>query len=208
VRRPPPQENYREALRRAFDALASRDLEEAASEAGGRARGRGVELELLGRKVTVDLERHEVRDDKGALLPDRVAAVVARYVAGAPGLSGSPGGEVGFAEVPDARGYRGPFRGRAIAPFAGRFGRDPQEFARAAEALGGRRVPAIEESGAIAFALKVFPHVELTYILHPGDEDLPAEGQVLFPGDVFEAFTVEDAVVFAELATRALLGKL
>jgi hypothetical protein len=100
-----------------------------------------------------------------------------------------------------------PFRGRVLAPLLGRFGTDPEAFARAAAELGGERVE-VEAAGAVACKLAILPRVALTFVLHPGDEELPAEGQVLFPEALFEAFAVDDVVAMADLAARALRGKL
>jgi len=49
--------------------------------------------------------------------------------------------------------------------------------------------------------------VELVFVLDAGDDELPAAGQVLFPREFFDAFAVYDAVVMADLASRALRGK-
>ena len=122
-------------------------------------------------------------------------------------LPETPGPEIGFADWPDARNYAGPFRGRALAGLLGKYGRDPDAFARAAEALGGERVE-IEASGAVAYRLRVFPRATVTVILNPGDDELPADGQMLFPQGLFEAFAPDDVVALGELASRGLRGRL
>ena len=210
--RPRPQENYREALRRAFDALAGREPEDIARECGGRARGGAVEVECLGDALEVDLGRREVRTARlgspksaggDAAVPDRLAAVVARYVMLARELPAEAGPEIGFADWPDARNYTGPFRGRALGALLGAFGRDPAGFVRAAERLGAERVET-GAPGAVACRLRVFPRATVTVILHPADDEFPADGQMLFPRGLFEAFAPDDVVAFGELASRAL----
>ena len=115
---------------------------------------------------------------------------------------------VSFAEVPRARSYLNPFRGRVVGAFLGAFGRAPETFARAAEALGARKVPYGKEapapSGVEAWTFRVFPLVEISFVLHPADEEFEPEATVLFPRGLFEVFEVEDAVVMADLASRAL----
>ncbi|MHC4248499.1 MAG: DUF3786 domain-containing protein [Planctomycetota bacterium] len=219
---PKPQENLKETLRRAIEELGRRDVPEVARECGGRARGRTIEVDCLGRTLVVDIDAGEVRivSDSGkaesgdsvvsevdVLAGDALAAVAARYVMLAPGLPREPGPEVGFADWPDARNYAGPFKGRALGALVGMFGRDPEAFARAAEGLGGERVE-IEASGAVAYRLRVFPRVTVTVILHPGDDELPADGQMVFPRGLFEAFAPDDVVAYGELASRALRGRL
>ena len=223
--KPEPQQNLREVVRRAFDEIAGREPEELARSAGGRlSAGQVIELELLGRTLAVDLGARTVRtsggpdlrarevrpvagDTRAEPVGDDVAAVVARYVMLSGKLPRDGGPVIGFADAADARGYLVPFRGRVIAPLLGKFGRDPEAFARAAEEVGGERVE-VEAAGAVAWKLTVLPCVALTFVLYPGDEELPAEGQVLFPRALFEAFAVDDVVAMAELAARALRGRL
>ncbi len=209
---PQPQQNLREVVRRAFDEIAGREPGELARSAGGRSSaGKVIELDLLGRTLAVDLEAREVRlAAEGAPaepVGDNVAAVVVRYIMLSGKLPRDQDPEIGFADNVDARGYLVPFRGRVIAPLLGRFGTDPDAFARAAEELGGERI-AVEATGTVARKIPVLPRVALTFVLHPGDEELPAEGQVLFPEALFEAFAVDDVVAMADLAARALRGRL
>ena len=207
IPRPPPQENLREAARRAFAELAGVPPATVAARAGGRLDGSRVEVVILGRTVSADLERGVVLEAGGAAAADAVAAPVARYLARSGGLEESPGDWIGFADDADARGYLGPFRGRGVAPFAAAFGRRPGAFDRAAKALGGERLPSIEAPGASAWRIRVLPRVDLVFVLNPGDEELPAEGQVLFPRALFRAFAVDDVVSLADLAGRALRGR-
>ncbi len=206
--RPPPQGNLREAARRAFEEIASADPEAMAERAGGTLRGRTIELVLLGRRVAADLDRRAVLEEGGAEASDAVAAPVARYLARCGGL-GETGGEwLGFADDANARGYLNPFRRAVVAPLLVAFGRRPEAFARAAEGLGGERVPALEASGSAAYRLRVLPRADLVFVLSPGDDEFPAEGQVLFPRGLFRAFAVDDLVWLAGLAARALRARL
>jgi hypothetical protein len=208
VLRPGPQENLPEVVRRAFEAIEGLGADEVARRAGGDAEGGTVRLPLLGKTVVLDLDRREVRERSGARADDRVAAVAARYSALAGRLREGEAPDVAFADWPDARGYLGPFRGRVLAPLLARFGRDPAGFARAADALGGVRMTGLGAAGSVAYELRLLPRLRLALVLDPGDEELPPGGQVLFPPSVFEAMTVEDAVALAELASRALRGRL
>ena len=207
TRRPPPQENLREAARRAFEEIAAADPEALAGRAGGTLRGRTIELILLGRPVSVDLDRKAVIEEGGAAASDAVAAPVARYLARCGGLGETGGDWLGFADDANARGYLDPFRRGVVAPLLAAFGRRPEDFAQAAALLGGERVPALETPGSAAYRVRVLPRVDLVFVLSPGDDEFPAEGQVLFPRGLFRAFAVDDLVWLAGLAARALRGK-
>jgi len=203
-----PQQNLEETLRRVFEALARRDATELARHCGGRALGGAVEIDCLGRTLAVDVKAREVRASDGSPpIGDLLAAVSARYVMLSRRLAPEPGPEIGFADWPDARNYAGPFRGRALGALIGRYGREPEAFARASEALGGERVD-VEASGAVAYRLRVFPRASVTVVLHPGDDELSADGQMLFARSLFEAFAPDDMVALGEIAGRALRGRL
>lgn len=204
---PPPQVPFREVCRRAFEEIASVDPRILAGRSGGTLCGTALRLVLLGRAVEVDLEGRTVRREGGGPVPDFVAASVARYLALSERLSGETGGWVGFADDPGARGYWGPFRSRVLAPLLASFGRRPEAFAAAALALGGVRVPPLEAPGSLAFRLTVLPRAELVFALSPGDDELPAEGQVLFPRRLPGVFPVEDRVWLAGMASLALRGR-
>jgi hypothetical protein len=202
-----PQQNLKEALRRAIEELAQRDASELARECGGRLRGSAIEVDCLNLTLIVDIEARTVRSSgEGAPIGESLAAVAARYVMLAGRLSAEPGPEIGFADWPDARNYAGPFKGRALGALIGIFGRKPEAFASAAEALGGESVD-VDASGAVAYRLRVFPRASVTVILHPADDELPADGQMLFPRGLFEAFAPDDVVAFGELASRGLRGR-
>jgi hypothetical protein len=206
----PPQDNLREVIRRAFDEIGDVDPPLIARNAGGCPRGdaRAVRIAVLGRPVTLDVDSRCVRDAEGVVLADHVAAPIARYVARSGELRSSVGHLVGFADVPDARGYELPFRGRVVAPLLAVFGRDPAAFERAAAEWAGTRDEDAEAAGGLAFRFPVFPRISLVFVLDPADEELPAGGQVLFPPEVFDAYAVDDAVVMAGLVSGALRGKL
>ncbi len=129
---------------------------------------------------------------------DAEKACIARYVMLARPLPDAT--PVGFASIPQARTYLGPFRGRVLGAFLGIFGRAPGKFAAAAKTLGAKKAPYGEE----AWTLRVFPLVELAFVLHAGDDEFEPDATVLFPKGLFDVFEVEDAVVMAELASRAL----
>ena len=134
MRRPGPQQPLRQTLARAFNALRRQDVRRAAACAGASLVDGTIRIDLLGRAVTVDPDAGEVRDADGGCLEEYAASVVARHLALAQKLPRDLGPDVSFADDGSARGYLTPFHGRVLAPLLGRFGADPEGFARAAEA--------------------------------------------------------------------------
>lgn len=194
MRLPPEQRPDLKAFLMACEAVRAEGLERAGKRSGCALREARFEVEFLGRTYLLRAEPPSVEPEAA----DRDKACIARYVMLArPLVDVTP---VGFADVPRARGYLGPFKGRVLGAFLGVFGRAPEKLARAAQSLAGERAPYGDE----AWTLRVFPLVDLSFVLHPGDEELEPEATVLFPRGLFDVFEVEDAVVMAELASRAL----
>ena len=175
--------------------MCAQGVERAARRSGCSLRGGAFEVEFLKRAFLLLVEPPSVEPEAG----DAEKACIARYVMLARPLPDMT--PVSFAEIPQARTYVNPFQGRVLGAFLAVFGREPEKLARAAESLGGKKAP----YGRHSWTLRVFPLVELSFVLHPADEEFEADATVLFPRGLFEVFEVEDAVVMAELASRALV---
>ena len=199
---PPEQRPRLEAFLRACRALRTEGIEKAARRSGSRLRGDSFQVQFLGRAFLLRVEPPSVEPEAD----DAEKACIARYVMLARDLRDRT--PVSFADIPRARGYLAPFRGRVIAPFLAAFGRSVDEFSRAAAALGGKRAAfggeAPAASGGEAWALRVFALVEISFVLWKGDDEFGPDATVLFPRGLFDVFEVEDAVVMADLASRTL----
>ena len=195
--------------------MRARGLERAAGTSGCVLCGGRFEVELLGRSYLFSPGPPSVEPEAS----DTEKACIARYVMLARPLPDLT--PVSLAQVPRARNYVNPFRGRVLGAFLGVFGRAPERLARAAESLGGRKAPYGEEAPASSsprqtrglslskavesWAVRVFSLIELSFVLRPGDDEFGPDATVLFPRGLFDVFEVEDAVVMAELTSRALV---
>jgi len=84
---------------------------------------------------------------------------------------------IGFRELPDGAFYANAFQGYSGNRLARTFGERPQDYAAAAQALGGMVLPGLP---GLAYAFQPLPRIRLATILYPGDEEFPARGSVLF----------------------------
>lgn len=107
---------------------------------------------------------------------------------------------ISFAQIPGGSIYVGPFRQRCIVPLVRRFGAALDSFKAAAVALGGEPVA----FGDAAYALPAFPQAHLILVLWAGDEEFPANANILFDRSMVNYFTAEDCVVLAQLAVKYL----
>jgi hypothetical protein len=93
---------------------------------------------------------------------------------------GSPPADtwVSFRELPDGWLYHQAFQGYTGAVLGRTLGDDMAALARAAELAGGTAIAA----GDCSYAFQVLPRVRLAVVYWRGDEEFPADAQVLFDG--------------------------
>ena len=87
---------------------------------------------------------------------------------------------ISFRELPGGNNHYGSFKQEAIEPLAKRYGNSPEEFERTCQALGGKKLPL----GDIAYAIPVFPKLELALILWLADEEFSAQANILYNSNV------------------------
>jgi hypothetical protein len=106
---------------------------------------------------------------------------------------------VSFQQLAGASFYEPTYRKRGPARIARRFGQDVPAFARACRALGWNE----EKLGDAAFGGLVLPRLRCVAVLHRGDEEFPAEANLLFDEGIARLLPLEDVAVLAGLvATR------
>ena len=174
---------------------------------GACAAGQGAwRLEALDRVFLVDIDARRLRtaDEPDLPVDVRWTILVLHYLL-APVPAPPPVGVISFEEIPSARGYAGPYRGRVIGRFLATAGRDRATLSEAARALGGRPEP--QEAGGLAFRFLMFPLVPVTVVWYEGDDELPPGAGFLYAGNVASILEVEDIVVMSERLVSRLDGK-
>lgn len=207
----------------AVASLLSRDLAERCAAAGYRCEEEGIRIDFLDRRYR--LSRHGssltiVNEDPGSPeesiatedaaslsselqeehLRDRI--LILHYLQRASGASLS-GSMVGFDQLSGARFYGSPFRGRVELPLVRTFSERPKALLESARALGGSSA----SYGDCSVLLHPFPRVPLAFILWQGDDEVPANGKVLFDACAEDYLSAEDLTVLGEtvvLKFRAL----
>ena len=114
-----------------------------------------------------------------------------------------PTGElISYREVPSAQFYEPKFIARAVRPVVKRFGHAPAALIEAGVKLGGVKAG----HGDASVTVPLLPNLPVTYILWGGDEEFPAEGNILFDKCVTDWFVAEDLVVLASLGAYKLVS--
>ena len=160
-------------------------------------------LTLLGRPVTVSWPDMVSRfSDDGAETASNTRILLARLLLeGA--LTPAKGQLLAYTDMPWGNVYAQQFRGRCILRLAGTYGHSLSGFEAAAAKVAG--VPA--ESGDRSFDLPFLPGLTVRLILWEGDEEFPAQAQILFSDNFSAAFGAEDIAVVGDVLLNAMKGR-
>ena len=108
-----------------------------------------------------------------------------------------------YTDMPWGNVYAQQFRGRCILRMAGTYGSNLPGFEAAAASVAG--VPAA--SGDRSFDLPFLPGLTVRLILWEGDEEFPAQAQILFSDNFSSAFSAEDIAVVGDVLLNAMKGR-
>ncbi len=204
----PRQSNYQVAIDKAWSQLDGRnagDLVRLGAEQAGRLQG-VWRLDVLGDSFEIDIpERRMALAGQGGGAVEISAAwgiLVLHYLLAEVPVP-APTGLVSFEQIPEARAYSAPYRGRVIERFCHTVGRSCETFVSAAQALGGQRVA----GGDCAMRLLVFPRVPVTIVWYAGDDEFSPGATFLYEDVVSSVLVTEDIVVASERLVSRLCGK-
>jgi len=197
---PERQNNYRIAEDLAWEKLGHMDLSEVARLSFSRpVDSLSIELEFIGEKYVVDVGKKTIRGGAGEV-PTVWCILILHYLVTAKDRP-LTGKKIGFAQLPGAAGYLGPFKARVLAPLIKSFGNDVKELVRRGALIGGVK----REFGDASITVNAFSKVPITYVLWRGDDEFPPEGQVMFDSSIVSFLPLEDIVVVSAEVVYALL---
>lgn len=187
------------AYRLARERLAGSDVEQQCLRSGATWQatdsGKVITLHYLNRAVQVTYPAGEVSlagSEEEVPLRDRI--LVLHYLSQAKGTPPS-GRVITYKELPEGTGYFPVFTKRTIKPLLDHFGDDPRRLlALAGASLGGRKA----DFGDTAVTVDAFGRVPVTLVLWRGDEELPAQGSILFDSNISDYLSTEDVTVLCE----------
>lgn len=107
---------------------------------------------------------------------------------------------VPFREVPGAAPFAPAFDKGTLQPFARLFAGRAEALRRAAEALGGTPLP----QGDVGFRLEAFRCIPMEFLFWDGDEEFPAQANILYDAGVTSFIHVESTVSLASEGLRRL----
>jgi hypothetical protein len=109
---------------------------------------------------------------------------------------------VSYREIPGASFYYSAFVKRAIDPLKKVFGQNADGLLRAGEILGGKPI----DTGDVGYGFRLFPNISVRLILWAGDEEFPAEANIVFNENIKEILSPEDIAWLAGMVVYRLIA--
>jgi hypothetical protein len=109
---------------------------------------------------------------------------------------------ISYREIPGAGFYFGAFVKRAVEPLKKVFGMNISGFSKAARQLNAAQI----DTGDAAFQFKVLPAVGLQLIIWSGDDEFPAEANILFDQNIGKILSPEDVAWLAGMVVYRLMA--
>lgn len=196
-------DDYQQARDLAAHELSKETIEAIASRAGFKAeRTNRIKIPFLDRNYHVFHPTFEFKDAQvpKTEVPLQEQVLILHYLQGCrPILNGR---WIAYREIQGAGFYWTAFVKRAIDPLRKTFGLNLQAFRQAAAKLR-----ATEVSGTAAgYRFDVLPYAPVQLILWEGDEQFPAEANILFDATVGDYLSPEDAAWLASLTVYRLIA--
>jgi hypothetical protein len=107
-----------------------------------------------------------------------------------------------YREIPGASFYYSSFVRRAIDPLKKVFGQNIDNFIRAADLLGGKSI----DTGDAGYEFRLFPNIPVRLILWAGDEEFPAEANMVFDENIGGMLSPEDIAWLAGMLVYRLIA--
>ena len=109
---------------------------------------------------------------------------------------------ISYREIPGASFYYSSFVKRAIEPLKKVFGQNIDDFIRAGDILGGK----IIDTGDAGYEFRLFPNIPARLILWAGDEEFPAEANMVFDENIGSLLSPEDIAWLAGMLVYRLIA--
>jgi len=196
-------DDYQQARDLTASALASQDLADIARRSGFQMIDPAqLRVPFLTRTYRVDCPGFRFTDeaDAAAQVPLQEQVLLLHYLQNCrPHVSGR---WIAYREIPGATFYFDAFVKRAVDPLKQMFGHNLDGLRRAAAKLH-----AVDPGGGTpGVQLTVLPYAPLQVIVWEGDEEFPAEANILFDSTAGDYLSPEDAAWLASLTVYRLMA--
>lgn len=198
-------DDYVNARKLAVEALSGESAESVSQRSGFELINDGTFripfLDQVYRVSFPDMKFEREDQAETTEIPIQEQVLILHYMMGK-GTSPVSGQWVSYREIPGASFYYSAFVKRAVNPLKGVFGRNVPGFKQVAERLSGKKV----EPGDAAYEFDVFPRIPLQLIVWEGDDEFPAEANILFKAGIETILSPEDIAWLAGMLVYRLMA--
>jgi hypothetical protein len=192
---------YRTAYQKASEELSRRNREELVAlceRAAAVLNGRTIGLTFFGSRVEVGVPEGGEVEFVPSDLPLAETILILHYLL--PRERRAVKGQmIAFKNLPGASFYDPTYQKRGPRRIARRFGEEVESFRSACRRLGWAEA----DLGDASYRIDILPKIRGLVVLHAGDEEFPAEANILFDDEIVNFLPLEDVAVLAGvIATR------
>jgi hypothetical protein len=196
-------DDFKQAKALAAQSLAEQSLEEISRRSGIPIVDQSaLRLPFLGRVYVIAYPSFEFSDaaDPAAQVPLQEQVLILHYLQRCqPRLKGQ---WIAYREIPGAGFYFSAFVKRAVDPLKKAFGQNVAGLKKAAAKLGATPM----DTGNAAYRLELLPYAPIQIVVWEGDDEFPAEANILFDASVGDYLPPEDAAWLASLPIYRLMA--
>jgi hypothetical protein len=109
---------------------------------------------------------------------------------------------ISYREIPGASFYYSSFVRRAIDPLKKVFGQNIDNLLHAVVIMGGKTI----DTGDAGYEFRLFPNIPVRLILWAGDEEFPAEANMVFDENIGSMLSPEDIAWLAGMLAYRLIA--
>jgi hypothetical protein len=199
----PRIDDYIAAKHLAVQTLQDMPLENLAERSGfQQAPDSALLAPFLTRTYRIAYPDFQFSDDANPQpIPIQEEVLILHYLMGKPPAYPT-GNWVAYREIPGAHFYFSAFLKRAVDPLKKTFGSNLDLLGRASERLGASRI----DAGDAGFFFSVFPKVPMEWVVYAGDEEFPAEANILFDKSIGTILSPEDIAWMAGMVVYRLMA--
>jgi len=196
--------NLEETLKQAVKSFSVLDPAEVATKAEVElSKDRtSIKVPFIGQNFFVSHPDGKVKTVEGEEASIYLAIIILHYLVTAEGKP-LTGRWIAYRHLPGGDVYIEPFQKRAVTPFLKTFGDRPEDFQKAAKALGGHRL----ETSGISMLIPVLPRVPICFTIWPGDEEMPTAANILFDEAAPSYLPTEDYAHIPAIVNGKMKGK-
>jgi hypothetical protein len=192
----PKQDNYEIAYREAADEFAKKEIKDfpGLSEIGINNENNNIVVPFLNKEIIISYPDLSIiyRNNKDVELWLKI--LLLRYLSRVNALI-APGELITFKQIPGGLAYYTNFQKRSIIPLLKTFAGNYELFISVTEKIGGVR----SDYSNYSVSFRVFPGIVIIFNIWEGDDEIPADGNVIFDSSIINYFSSEDIVVLCNM---------